>query len=215
MSDSDRSISARAVGAALPDLCMGAVFLTAWLAPERLPAHAIAPLTLVMLLEFIVVHSGGFAGFVILGPLAPDRKLLALIGLGCFYTLFVGSFALGFHTWWPLASFWALMLNRMLSVLLGQAQSGDERAMLQRGWAAGVIFYLAFTFVTIILPLPRLGLTPEVVSAQRLPGSGIWIGQPWRVMAFGFLYFTATGFSELAEHRWLGNSAQLQQSKAA
>src|SRR5262245_39016478 len=115
MTGSDRSLSTRALAAAFPDLCMGAVFLTAWLAPARLGAYPIEPLTLVMLLEFIVVHSGGFAGRVMLAALPGDRRVFAMIGLGCFYTLFVGGFALAFHTWWPLASFWALMLNRMLS----------------------------------------------------------------------------------------------------
>jgi hypothetical protein len=215
MTASDRSISARALAAALPDLCMGAVYLAAWIAPARLGAQPIAPLTLIMLLEFLVVHSGGFAGKVMLGPLRSDRKVTALIGLGIFYTLFVAAFALAFRTWWPVVSFWVLMMNRMLSVLLGQAQSGDERAMLQRGWAAGVLFYLAFGGLTTMVPMPRLGLTSDLLASQHLPGSGLWIDQPWRVMAFGFLYFTATGLSELVEHRWLGNSARLEESKAA
>jgi hypothetical protein len=215
MPASARTVSARALGAAVPDLLMGAVYLTAWAAPARLGVQPVAPLTLIMLLEFIVVHSGGFAGRVILGGAPHEKKVASLIGLGFFYTLFVGGFALGFHTWWPLASFWGLMLNRMLSVLLGQAEQGDERAFLQRGWAAGVMFYLLFGGLTVFLPLPRLGLTPSVVSAQSLPGGGLWIDQPWRVMAFGFLYFTATGLSELGEHRWLGSSANVQESKAA
>ena len=213
--DSARAVSHQALAAALPDLCMGAVYLVAWMAPARLGAQPIAPLTLIMLLEFIVVHSGGFAGSVMLGPLPARRKLLAMIGLGGFYTLFVGGFALAFQTWWPLASFWCLMLNRMLSVLLGQAENGDERAMLQRGWAAGVLFYLVFGGFTTMIPLPRLGLTPGFLGGQHLPSSGLWIDQPWRVMAFGFLYFTATGISELGGHRWLGNSVRLQESKAA
>jgi hypothetical protein len=215
MAKADRTISARALGAALPDLLMGVVFLVAWIDPARLGSAPIAPLTLIMLLEFIVVHSGAFAGTVVLSSAAKGRKVASLIGLGCFYTLFVGGFALGFHTWWPLASFWGLMLNRMLSVLLGQAESGDERALLRRGWAAGVLFYLIFGGLTVFLPLPRLGLTPEVVSADHLSGGGLWVDQPWRVLAFGFLYFTATGFSELQEHRWTASGIPKTESKAA
>lgn len=209
------SISPRALAAALPDLCMGAVFLIAWIAPARLGVQPIAPLVLVMLLEFIVIHSGAFAGTVALGDAPRDRKALRLLGLGAFYTLFVGGFALSFTTWWPLVSFWALMLNRMLSALLGQAESGDERALLQRGWAAGTLFYLGFGGITTLLPLPRLGLSAEVVAGQHLPSSGLWIEQPWRVMAFGFLYFTATGLSELAGHRWTASGIPAQRSKAA
>jgi hypothetical protein len=170
---------------------------------------------LAMLLEFIVVHSGGFMGVVMVGPLPRERKLASLFGLGAFYTLFVGGFALAFKTWWPLASFWGLMLNRLMSALVGQAPSGDEIALAQRGWAAAGLFYLGFAFLTTFLPLPRLGLTPSVVSAQDLPGSGLWISQPWRVMAFGFLYFAATGLSELVGHRWLRGGTPAHRSLAA
>ena len=108
-----------------------------------------------MLLEFIVVHSGGFAGVVMFGDLAPRSKVTALAGLGLFYTLFVGAFALAFHTWWPLASFWGLMANRMMSGLIGQAAPGEEKALAQRGWAAGAVFYLLFAFATTLPPIPR------------------------------------------------------------
>ncbi len=46
-------------------------------------------------------------------------------------------------------------------------------------------------------------ITSAVRADLDLPGSGIWISQPWRFFAFGFLYFTATGISELFGHRWL------------
>lgn len=76
------------------------------------------------------------------------------------------------------------------------------------------MFYLCFALLATILPLPRLGLTPAVLSARHLPGSGLWINQPPRVLAFGFLYFTAIGLSELREHRWLAGGIPGQQSKA-
>jgi hypothetical protein len=107
------------------------------------------------------------------------------------------------------------MVNRMLSVLLGQATPGDEQSLAMRGWAAGAVFYIGFAFLTVLLPLPRLGLTPEVLSAQPLAGSGLWVDQPWRVMAFGFLYFTAIGISELRGHRWTSDGARATWSEAA
>lgn len=215
MADPDRTRSPRALGAALPDLILGAAFLMTWIEPTRLGPRVVEAFLLVMLLEFIVVHSGGFAGSVILSDRPRARKVAALAGMGLFYTLFVGGFGLAFKTWWPLASFWGLMLNRMASVLLGQAEPGDERAFASRGWAAGAVFYLGFAFVTVFLPLPRLGLTPEAVSALDLPGSGLWVSQPWRVLAFGFLYFTATGISELREHRWFAGGVPARGEAAA
>ena len=54
-----------------------------------------------------------------------------------------------------------------------------------------------------------------MLSAQHLPGGGLWVDAPWRVMAFGFLYFSATGIWELREHRWLAEDAPARQSMAA
>ena len=207
--------SPAALGAACPDLVLGVVFLLVWLEPERFAPDMIRGFMLLMLLEFIVVHSGGFAGSVMLSDKPRMQKVQSLGLLGGFYTLFVGGFSLAFHTWWPLLSFWGLMVNRMMSVLLGQAEKGDERAFLQRGWAAGAVFYLCFIFATVLLPVPRFGVTDEVLRAVDLPGEGLWVDQPWRVLAFGFLYFTATGLSEMRGHEWFAGGVPARQSKAA
>jgi hypothetical protein len=88
-------------------------------------------------------------------------------------------------------------------VLFRQAPSGDERAFLQAGWAASAISYLLGVAVTVVLPVPRLGLTPAIVHALALPGSGLWISQPWRVVAFGALYYAAVGAFEWTGFRAL------------
>ncbi len=176
-------------------------------------------LLLVMLLEFIIVHSSAFMGQVMVGGLSRQSKARSLLGLCAMYTLFVGGFALAFRTWQPLLSFWLLTLNRLLSVVLGQAPDGEEKELLQRGWAVSTLAYLGFTFLTIVLPVPRLGITRAVALAQQLPSSGLWVDQPHRAVALGFLYFTAVGISELGGHRWLkvraSGSASVPQAREA
>ena len=55
--------------------------------------------------------------------------------------------------------------------------------------------------------MPELGVTQEIVRAEELSGGGAWIGEPHRMLAFGFLYFTAATVTELivgyrlAKHR--------------
>lgn len=101
-------------------------------------------------------------------------------------------------------SFWGLTLNRLLGVLLGQAPEGEQVLFMRRTWAASVLFYLLGAFATTLLPIPRLGVTPEVMSHfDRMGTGGLWIDQPWRVLAFGFLYFSAVAVSEIAGHRWI------------
>lgn len=188
---------------ALPDLGLGAVYLITWIAPYALGRRMVAHLMLVMLLEFIIVHSSGFMGSVLYGDARRVGKVTATLGFGIFYTLFVAGFALAFATWWPIWAFWGLTLNRLLGALVGQATTGAEKTYVQKGWAIGVIFYLAFVFATTLLPVPSLGITSAVRASQHLPGSGLWIDAPHRVIAFGFLYFTSWGISDLYGHRWL------------
>jgi hypothetical protein len=191
------------VAAAIPDLALGVTFLLVWIAPVPLAPSVIPHLMLVMVLEFIIIHSSFFTGAVLLKPGPKRGRALALLGLGVFYTIFVGAFSLAFRTGWPLITFWALMLNRMAGVLLGNSPAGDERATLQRSWVASLIFYMGGGFLTMLLPVPRLALAPAVLSQQHLVGSGVWVDEPHRMVAFGFLYFTAVGFSELRRHAWL------------
>lgn len=160
--ESGRHVGLADVLSALPDFCIAATFLITWVRPLAFGGRMVAYLMLVMLLEFIVVHSAGFMGSAAMGS----------------------------------------ALNRLTPLLLGQAPDGQEKAMVMRGWAAGAVFYLLCVGVTTLLPLPRFGITAAVVSAQELPGEGLWIEQPHRLIAFGFLYFSAWGISELYAHRW-------------
>jgi hypothetical protein len=203
MTTTSRRTSPADIAAAVPDLALSALFLMAWVAPGALLRGTITYLMLLMLLEFIIVHSSAFMGSVMLRDLPRPQKATALLGIGGFYTLFVGAFALAFRTWWPLWSFWGLMVNRLLNVLIGQAPDEERRILLQKNWAVSALSYLLLCFVTVLLPLPRLGLTPDVVSRESLPGSGLWVDQPHRVMAFGFLYFLAVGISGAFAHGWL------------
>jgi len=156
----------------------------------------------VLLMEFIIIHSSAFMGTVILST-APRRKRgIGVIGLGLFYTLFVGGFCLAFHVVWPLVAFGSLTANRLSGLLLIGQATDEERLAMQRGWAACAICYLVFVGATVILPVPRFALTPDYVAGQHLTGGGLWIDQPHRALAAGFLYFTAVGVSELFEHRW-------------
>ena len=200
--DESSPLSAR-LASALPDFALSAFCLIAWIAPAQLAQGSVRWILLAMLLEFVVMHSAAFMGVQLYAPGPRRQRALAVLGLGGFYSLFAGGFALAFHTWWPLTSFWLLTLNRLSGVLFRQAPTGDERAFLQAGWAASAISYLLGVGLTIVLPVPRLGLTAAVVRTLDLPGSGLWIAQPWRVVAFGALYYAAVGSFEWTGFRAL------------
>ena len=191
---------------ALPDFGLAGVYLATWIAPDLLGVQRIGHLMLVMLLEFIVVHSAAFMGTAAIAAESSWKRVKAVGGTGLFYTIFVGGFALAFKTWWPMVAFWGLTLNRLLGMLLGQA-SDEAKQFMQRSWAVGALAYIVAVFATTLLPMPALGITAAVRAAADLPGEGLWIDQPYRVLAAGFLYFGALGLSELVDHRWLAEAS--------
>jgi hypothetical protein len=195
--------SVGAIVAAIPDLALAGMFLITWVSPQTLGEKPLRYLMLVMLMEFIIVHSSAFLGTVVYSDLLPGKKTLAVVGLGAFYTTFVGAFAMMFREWWPVTAFWGLILNRLANVLLGNVPEGRERDLVMASWAVSAAAYVGCTFITVFLPLPRIGLTPDVVAGQALPGEGLWIDQPHRLVAAGFLYFAIQGAWNLFGEQWL------------
>lgn len=193
----------RDLASALPDFALAIVCLLAWIAPESLTPGVVPWILLTMLVEFVVVHSAPFMGLQIVSDLPAARKIRNVVVIGGFYSIFLLGFSLAFHAWWPFVSFWALTANRLTVLLFRQSREGRERDTLKASWGAGALCYLVGVFLTTMLPLPRLGLDPAFVASLHLTGGGLWIDQPWRVLAFGAFYFAALGLFEATGFRAL------------
>jgi hypothetical protein len=187
---------------AAPDFATAGVFLVTWIAPATFGEQALKRLMLVMLLEFVVVHSAAFMGTVAVAPAGRAKRALGIVGFGAFYSLFAAAMGLAFQSWWPVIAFAGLTLNRLLGVLLGQVPDAEQKAFIRMGWVASVEFFVGGCFLTMLLPVPALGVTPAVVAAQHFSVTGLWIEEPQRVLAFGVVYFALTGWSDLASHTW-------------
>ena len=142
---------------ALPDIALAGAFLLTWISSYRLGERMVAHLVLIMLMEFIVVHSAAFMGTVAVSGESKWRKVALIVGLSIFYSVFAGGFSWAFRDWFPLLAFWGLTLNRLAGVIVGQAPEGRERMLVQKGWAASAILYLLGAGLTAFLPLPALG----------------------------------------------------------
>lgn len=175
------------------DLALAGVFLITWLDPGNDLARSVDVLLLMMLIEFITVHSSAMLGSVWMGPGDRQKRLRGVIGLIGMYALFVGGFSIGFSTWAPFVGFWLLTGNRLMGMFMGGRPDEATREDAERSWARSVVLYLAGAFLTTFMPIPRLGLTSDVMAAIDIPGSGLWVDEPWRVMAFGAVYFGAGG----------------------
>ena len=78
----------------------------------------------------------------------------------------------------------------------GRKQLHDMyRALRQQ--VASALAYLGGAIFTAFVPLPSLGITPEVIENLHLTGSGLWIEQPWTVLAFGALYFALLAYAKI------------------
>jgi hypothetical protein len=192
---------------ALPDFGLAFAFLMTWTSPGWLGGRPIRYLMLVMMVEFVIVHSAGFMAGFMASDLPRATKSLWILGLSGFYTIFVGAFAVAFRTWWPITGFWLLTVNRLSGVLLSQAPAGRGKQLAAASWGVGALLYVVLVFATVFLPVPRLGISPAVAQAADLLGTGLWVDEPHRVLAFGFLYFTAMALWELTAHRWVATDA--------
>lgn len=184
--------------AALPDAITAALFVAAWTTPALLGPRYVANLMLVMLIEFIVMHSSGFYAGLAASDASRLKRLAALCALTAFYATFIAAFALVFASAWPLLAFGWLFVSRFAHIWTHPVESGAEtqRAMLQ--WVASAVTYVLGAILTVMLPLPHFGITAEFIASMHLTGSGEWIERPYTVLAFGALYFAMQAWVKYA-----------------
>lgn len=177
--------------AALPDGITAAGFALVWLFPFALDSLSVKTALLVMLLEFFLIHATGFFTAIGASPkVSRAWRLLALGGLTLFYLAMVVAFARSFGEWWPVLAFLWLAVGKAVWALGTRAKQGDDAALLPMvAWAGSVVAYLFGAFLTVLVPLPRLGMTEQVQPRFGLEGGGLWIDEPHRVVAFGLVYF--------------------------
>ena len=183
---------------ALPDAITCGTFLCAWIAPGLIGYDRVRDLMLLMLIEFVVMHSGAFSA-VVLGAenVSRAKRALWLAGFTAFYSLFVLGFSFAFGSTWPIWGFLWLFVSRFLLLFTSRAQKEEKMQRMFLGWIVSALAYLCGVFATTLLPLPRLGITPQAVAAIHLPGSGMWVDKPWTVLAFGTLYFGVLSWAKL------------------
>jgi hypothetical protein len=187
---SRRSGVAGAVAAAVPDGLTALAFVVVWCAPFAVGALSVKTAMLTMLLEFFLIHATGFfTAFAGDAGTPRGRRVALLLGLSLFYLLMIGAFAWSFREWWPLAAFAWLAVGKIAWTWRMRRDTPDARMTQMAGWAASVVAYLGGCLLTIMMPIPRLGMTADLQPRFGLSGSGLWIDEPHRVVAFGVVYF--------------------------
>ena len=148
----------------------------------------------IMLMEFMVVHSGGFIGAYAAGHV--DSSPVALLLLSLFYAGFAALMAWVFKSRDLFKYFISLMGGRLLTVCLPVFR--DDAAYLGSRAGVAVLLYICMAFLT-VFPLPRGGITTDVADrCMKGAGGGIWVSFPHRPILAGAIYFFLMGCAELA-----------------
>lgn len=194
---------------ALPDAITAGVFLYAWIAPLDWRKTLVAGLMLVMVVEFIRIHSAPLLGGTVLARDESLKKRLSVFaGFTVFYSLFIGGFALDFKSWWPVFAFTWLIAAKLVSIVTDMRHTQRQKQRMRVYWGASALFYLLAVFATLFLPAAELGISRHG-TAYGIPGSGAWVSHPHTVIAAGFLYFGLLAATKLVEKPdWWLNSRQ-------
>jgi len=173
--------------ASIPDALTCVLYLVAWCVPAQLGPEHVKQLMFAMLIEFMVLHSS--AAFDVFGTPAgwsQGRYLSLLIGLTVLYVGLAALFAWAWDSPWPFYAFAWLFVCRFFHLLTHPAQQDEQQRTTFYGANLGTFFAAMFVLV---LPLPRLGLTPEFTAAMQISGSGALASKPQLLIAFGATYF--------------------------
>ena len=181
--------------AALPDAVTASVFLTLWITPLAFGAHGVRNGMLVMLVEFILIHATVFVPLALVALVARfdsfGKGVAVAAALVAVYLLFLAALSAGFHAWWPCVAFTWLLLGKFGLPMLEANAASDDDGSQGAVWLVSVLAYLFGAFATTLIPLPEFGFAAIEHSVLDLPvrSEGIWIDEPYRVMAFGAFYF--------------------------
>jgi hypothetical protein len=195
------AVSAGVVALA-PRFATAATYLAAWIVPQRIPPGLVNGLFIGMVLEFLLIHSYAFLN--ILGgaasgakPVEKLRGALVVLGFGAFYLLMASVIGWATHSMTPVWTIVWLLGSRIFEVVVAGEPTSAVAQSRTASWMRHVWLYLTLAVLTAVVPLPRLGLTEEIVAGFALPGTGTWVEKPQSVLAFGFLYFGLGAFFDL------------------
>lgn len=187
----------------IPDLLTATMCWIAWQTPGLLGAAWVKTMTIVVLMEFFVIHSGGILSAVNLLIKTKFHRILLNLFLMVFYGFLVYSLAHGLKENWLYGFFGWLFFSKILvswSVSKKNAFAVREQMI---DWPFAVTAYLGSLLTAFIgLEHARGGITVQVFADSGLAGAGLVEDQPWTALAAGSFYFTLMALWRMRLWRW-------------
>jgi hypothetical protein len=181
-----------ALACALPCFGMGIRLLHVWRKPLEIEHGSWISLGVgVMVIEFILLQTGLF-----LSVGMADEGLANSIFVMIVLCLFALAIAASFKSRMLLESFLWVIGWRLVAELVGHAEANAK--LLESYYILAMILYMSMVCASVILPFPRWGISEELASRFRSPGSsGLWIDSPHRAIGAGAIYFLLLGVATL------------------
>lgn len=160
-------------------------FYRIWQNPIMGDAPKISTMALLMVFEFIMVHSGVF-----MSVMPKKISLYVLIPL---YGLFALAFNAAAEDHTVLIIYLLVVFNRMRFAFSDVPKVMKERAIFRSVLAALIYFLLIFPLIFGADYVPEWGMTTAAMEAIQYPedsnATGILIEMPHVAIAFGFTYY--------------------------
>ncbi len=177
-------------------------FLRLWIAPSPNDIERILTLVMLVLFEFVLVHSGVFMAVM-------PRKMSLFI-----FIPFYGIFALAMNAAVPgntiLILYMAVVLVRMRYAFSNPTDEMKTKTLIFSGAAAFLYFILMFIFAFGGDFLPKFGLTHSFLQGNGFfnlaNASGEFIEKPHIALSMGAVYFTLLSVLEIKVFGLLKNT---------
>jgi hypothetical protein len=170
-------------------LIIAGIYLLTWARPSVMGNDSVEIMVLMLILEFILIHSAPFLALTLEAPGSLTKRVLTTLGVSAIYAIVTFAVAASFHNWVPVVIFGSAVLNKFFTFFFHRVKVEDPTAREKR-WAFSGICYLGCVFISVFVPVPKLG-------AYSLHGNGIWMSSPEQALAAAAVYFSLLGFYEL------------------
>lgn len=183
----------------LPDAVTAAWCLFVWIHPLTMGTDTVKSVVLMLLMEFILINATGFfTAIPFMLDLSRGARSAMLLGLCAIYAVLIFGFTSQFHAVWPFFAFAWLALGKLSWVIRNRRVSGDEQMWLMGAWAFSVVAYLGAVGAGVLLQVPELGISANILPALDLPHGGEWLDTPHKAVASATIYFAA-----MALFKWM------------
>ena len=151
----------------------------------------------ILVMEFLVVHSGGLLAGVSASKANTKKERFGLLtGLVVLYFGFAFVIASAFQSKPLLYSFATIMFCRFVTGFFAVSEQ-NSAAVIQRSVTSGLL-YMIVCFLSVAIPFPEGGLTDRVLTHFHFErGEAVWNREPQRALAAGMIYFFFMGVYEL------------------